>query len=138
MDELGETLGEYFKDRPEIEFAYIFGSMVSGRINALSDIDIAIFLDRRKIKKELYPYGYKAQILTDLMKLLKTNNVDLVVFDEANPLLCHRVLYFGKLIYVKNEKKRVQFQISTIDKYNDFKQIHKLHERRYHGRTTAL
>ena len=74
----------------------------------------------------MYRYGYKAEVLSDLIKSLKTNNVDLVILNEADILLRHRVLYFGKLIYSKNEKKRIEFQVDTINKYNDFKQLIKL------------
>ncbi|MFH1338474.1 MAG: nucleotidyltransferase domain-containing protein [Candidatus Omnitrophota bacterium] len=125
--EIQSVSEEYFKRHPEIELVYIFGSVAQARINILSDIDIAILLDTKEVDDRLYNYGYKAQILTDLMKLLRTNNVDLVILNEANPLLRHRVLYFGKLIYFKSERKRIQFQVETIDKYVDFKQLFKSH-----------
>ena len=57
------------------------------------------------------------------MKLLKTNKVDLVILNEAPPLLKHRVLYTGKLVYFKNEETRIQFQVECIDNYNDFKYL---------------
>lgn len=128
IDEIREILEEYFqKKHPEIELAYIFGSIAQERANVLSDIDIAIILDKEQINERLYRYGYKAEILTDLIKLLKTDNVDLVILNEANSLLRHRVLYSGKLIYSKNEKKRIQFQVDAINRYNDFKQLIKPH-----------
>lgn len=127
IDKIKEILKQYFQNHPEIEVAYIFGSTAQGKINVLSDIDIAIILDSQQVNEKLYRYGYKAEILTDLIKLLKTNNVDLVILNEANSLLRHRVLYFGNLIYSKNEKKRIQFQIDTINKYNDFRQLIRPH-----------
>jgi predicted nucleotidyltransferase len=127
IDKIKEILKQYFQNHPEIEVAYIFGSTAQGKINVLSDIDIAIILDSQEVNEKLYRYGYKAEILTDLIKLLKTNNVDLVILNEANSLLRHRVLYFGNLIYSKNEKKRIQFQIDTINKYNDFRQLIRPH-----------
>ncbi|MBL7131940.1 MAG: nucleotidyltransferase domain-containing protein, partial [Candidatus Omnitrophica bacterium] len=124
IEKIIEILKEYFQERhPEIEVAYIFGSIAQETTNALSDIDIGLILNKEKINERLYRYGYKAEFLTDLIKVLKTNNVDLVFLNEANSLLKHKVLYFGKLIYSKNEKKRIQFQIDTINKYNDFRQL---------------
>jgi len=123
IDEIKKILRPYFQKHPEIEVAYIFGSTVQGRTNVLSDVDIAVILDRQQVNEKSYRYGYKAEILTDLIKLLKTNNVDLVILNEASPLLRHRVLYFGSLVYSKNEKKRIQFQVETINKYNDFRQL---------------
>lgn len=125
MDEIKNILNKYFQKHTEVEVAYIFGSFARGKINPLSDIDIAIIIDREQINEKAYRYGYKAGILADLIKLLKKNDIDLVILNEANALLKHRVLYFGKLIFVKNEKKRIAFQTDTIDKYNDFKQLMK-------------
>jgi predicted nucleotidyltransferase len=127
VNEIKEILAGYFKTRSEIEVAYIFGSLAQGRINILSDIDIAIIIDIQQIKERQYHYGYKAEVLADLIKLLKTNKVDLVILNEANPLLRHRVLYFGRLIYSKNEKNRIQFQVDTINKYIDYKYLVKIH-----------
>jgi len=126
IDKIKEILKQYFKKHPEIEVAYIFGSVAQGKENPLSDIDIAIIINPQQINEKMYRYGYKAEVLSDLIKLLKTNNVDLVILNEADILLRHRVLYFGKLIYSKNEKKRIEFQVDTINKYNDFKQLIKL------------
>lgn len=123
IDEIKSILKKYFQKHTEIEVAYIFGSVTQGRTSSLSDIDIAVITDSQQIKEETYRYGYKAEILTDLIKLLKTNDVDLVILNEVNTLLKHRVLYFGKLIYSKNERKRIAFQTDTINKYNDYKQL---------------
>ena len=123
INEIKSILKKYFQKHTEIEVAYIFGSVTQGRTSSLSDIDIAVITDSQQIKEETYRYGYKAEILTDLIKLLKTNDVDLVILNEVNTLLKHRVLYFGKLIYSKNERKRIAFQTETINKYNDYKQL---------------
>ena len=122
-----EFLIAYFEKHPEIEVAYIFGSVAQGTISSLSDIDIAVLIDNRQIDENSYRYGYKAEILSDFIKLFKTNAIDLVILNEANTLLRHRVLYSGKILYFKNEKKRIEFQTSTISKYNDYKQFMRHH-----------
>ena len=122
-----ECLIQYLEKHPEIEVAYIFGSVAQGKITPLSDIDIAILVDNQKIDENVYRYGYKAEILSDLIKLLKTNAIDLVILNEANTLLRHRILYYGKILHSKNEKKRIVFQTTTISKYNDYKQIMRCH-----------
>ena len=127
LDNIKTMLADYFQRQEEIEIAYIFGSIARGTESALSDIDIAILIDDQQINEDKFRYGYKAEILADLMKILKTNNVDLAILNEANTLLRHRVLYHGKLIYSKNEKKRIEFQTNTIDKYIDFKELMKPH-----------
>jgi predicted nucleotidyltransferase len=122
-----ECLIHYLEKHPEIEVAYIFGSVAQGKITPLSDIDIAILIDNQQIDENAYRYGYKAEILSDFIKLLKTNTIDLVILNEANTLLRHRVLYSGKILHSKNEKKRIVFQTTTISKYNDFQQLMRCH-----------
>lgn len=114
-----EGLIQYFEKHPEIEVAYIFGSVAQGKITPLSDIDIAILIDTDQIDENAYRYGYKAEILSDFIKLLKTNDIDLVILNEVNTLLRHRVLYSGKILHSKNGKKRIVFQTTTISKYNE-------------------
>ena len=125
IDLIKKTLNDYFKDRDEIIFAYIFGSTVTETSNKLSDIDIAIFINEKKINEKDYRYGYQAEILTDLMKELKTDKVDLVILNYATTLLKHRVIYFGELIYSIDEKERVKFKVNTINKYMDYKMLKK-------------
>jgi predicted nucleotidyltransferase len=122
-----EFLIQYLEKHPEIEVAYIFGSVAQGKITPLSDIDIAILIDSNQIDENAYRYGYKAEILSDFIKLLKTNAIDLVILNEVNTLLRHRVLYSGKILHSKNEKKRIAFQTTTISKYNDYKQLMRYH-----------
>jgi hypothetical protein len=127
FESIKKTLADYFARHTEVEVAYIFGSVAQGKSSALSDIDIAILVDKQQVNENAYRYGYKAEITTDLISLLKTNAVDLVILNDANTLLRHRVLYHGKLIYSKNEKKRIEFETSTIDRYIDFKEFIKPH-----------
>lgn len=126
MEDTIQKLREYFSTRTEIKVAYIFGSKVSKRENRLSDIDIAILINEALLKV-VYPYGYKARILTDLMKLLKTNKVDLVILNQAPPLLRHRVIYYGRLIYSCAESDRINLEVRTINEYNDLKRLLDVH-----------
>ena len=124
---LKQILQKYFEKRPEIKFAYLFGSVAQKRDNPLSDIDIAVMLDYRYIEEDLYPYGYKANLITDLIKILKTDKIDVVLLDKAPILLRHRVIYYGCLVFSRDEKERINFQVETIKKYNDYKYIIKPH-----------
>ena len=123
IDNIIPELKSYFIKRKEIIFAYIFGSLVKKTANKLSDIDIAIFINKEDVNEKDYRYGYQAEILTDLMQELKTDKVDLVILNSAGILIKHRVIYFGKLIYCTDEKERVKFQVETINKYMDYKML---------------
>jgi predicted nucleotidyltransferase len=118
-----KSLRAFFETRPEIDCAYIFGSIAARRANPLSDVDIAVSLNPGMIRERAYRYGYKACLLTDLMQLLKTSRVDLVFIDRAPVLLKHRIVCSGLLLFTRNEKKRIALQVDTINKYNDMRHL---------------
>lgn len=117
---------QYFSKRPEIKVSYLFGSRSYGKGTKLSDIDIAILIDESQARKD-HPYGYKAKVLTDLIKMLNTDNVDLVILNQAPSLLKHRVIYYGELIFSRDERERINFQVKTIDEYDDVKRLLSAH-----------
>ena len=123
LNGLKTKLKNFFKEKEEILFAYIFGSFATKSNNKFSDIDIAIFTDIKKINQKNFRYGYQAEVLTDLMHFLKTDKVDLILLNSAPPLLKYRVIYHGNLVYCKDDRERINFQIDSINKYMDFKML---------------
>ena len=121
-DQIIALLRTFFASRPEIKAGYLFGSRASGRENNRSDIDIAILKDGA-VDNASHPYGYPANVLTELFKLLRTDQVDLAILNSAPPLLRHRVLRFGKLIYCTDETARVRFQVKTMRDYCDSRRL---------------
>lgn len=120
IKEIKDRVTKYFFTRPEIEVGYIFGSKAKGQENKLSDIDIAILIDEEKAPRSL-PYGYKANILTVLMKVLETEKLDLVILNESPLFLCFRVIHDGLILYSKDEIKRIQFEVKIMSRYLDRK-----------------
>ena len=78
--------------REEILEAYVFGSAATGQAQAHSDIDIAVYLLDRPSASA---FGYEADLASALMRELGSDGVDVVVLNEAPPLLYHRVLRDG-------------------------------------------
>jgi predicted nucleotidyltransferase len=69
-----EALGEYFASREDVLFAYLFGSHARGRTHALSDVDVAVFLDDgpdsyQRLKVRL-------DIMGGVMRIAHTDRVD--------------------------------------------------------------
>lgn len=125
--DLIKTLSHYFASRPEIRLGYLFGSHALGRANPMSDIDIAVLVDEKQGGGS-YPYGYKARICTDLMKILKTNHVDVVLLNKASYFLRHRVISCGRPLYAREEIERVYFEADTMGRYPDIKRLLALHQ----------
>ena len=127
IDEIQDRVADYLATRPEIKVGYIFGSRATNKGNKLSDIDIALLIDRALLKGS-FPYGYKARILTDLAKILRTDRMDLVILNDAPCLLGHRVIRYGKVLFSRDESERIDFQVSMINKYLDIKRLLLAHQ----------
>lgn len=119
-------LRSYFRNRPEVQIAYLFGSQATGRTTPLSDVDVAVLVDPSRIPPSM-PYGYKAEIGADLIRLLKTNQVDLVLLNQAPPFLLHRVLNSGRCLFARNRQTRLRFEADAMGRYLDVKPLLQSH-----------
>ncbi|HZX49456.1 MAG: hypothetical protein A2Z47_06380 [Thermodesulfovibrio sp. RBG_19FT_COMBO_42_12] len=130
--ECSQTLIEGIKillsPREEILLAYLFGSFSKGVSTPLSDIDIAVLI-HGDISEEKYPYGYRSELLTYLMKGLRTNRIDLVILNDAPPFLKFQVVRHEQIIISRSEDKRIDFQVKTISRYNDVKRLMSIQQR---------
>jgi len=115
---LERKLAGILDSRAEVLEAYLFGSVARGRAQAHSDIDVAVFVD-----PEVTPtggFGYRAELTTDLMAGLGTNEVDVVVLNDAPPLLYHRVLRDGIRVLSRNLKETTVREARAVSRYCDF------------------
>ena len=62
-------------------------------------------------------------MISDLMCLLKTNEIDLIILNNVPPLLSHRVISRGLLVYSKNDLAKNIFTVETIKHYIDTKPL---------------
>jgi predicted nucleotidyltransferase len=101
----------------DIQAAYVFGSVVSGKTRRDSDVDVAVLLsDRVSASKR---FEYRLQLISDIGAALQRSDVDLVILNDASPLLAHRVLSLGKLIFERSPSARIRFQVMTANRYAD-------------------
>ncbi len=100
-----------FKEE-DIVFCYIFGSYGKGKVSPLSDVDIAVYL---KTKKDLFER--KIEILGIANEILKTDEVDLIILNEAPLSLIHSVFRTGKLLFSRDELLRVKFFAKNLKEY---------------------
>ena len=82
---LTERLAELFDPREEILEAYLFGSHARRQAHPHSDVDVAVYVDDARADDT--GYGYRANLITDLMAGLGFNDVDVAVLNRAPPLL---------------------------------------------------
>lgn len=109
-----ELLQKSLSLNEEIIFAYVFGSYGLEKTGPLSDVDIALYLESaERIWKK------KMTLIGDITSILKTDEVDLVILNEAPLSLCYQVLRTGKLLFSKDEALRIGFVSNVYDMYCD-------------------
>lgn len=103
--------------RREVAAAYVFGSVATGRTRKESDVDVAILLARPLPASRAL--SYRLKLMADLGSALHRPDVDLVLLNDASPLLAHRVLSKGRLVFERSRSARVRFQVRTASRYAD-------------------
>ena len=108
----------------EVLLAYLFGSTARGDSRPDSDVDIAVLVDRGALGPDTGIY--RASLLTELIRCLGCNDVDLVLLNDAPAVLCHRVLRDGQLVLSRDDRVRVAFTEQTMRRYYDTAYLRKL------------
>ena len=93
-----------------VSFAILFGSRApGGRPRPDSDWDVAVYLDER-----LGPEARFAARLRLATELSDIGRVDLVVLNDAPPLLAHRALQGGRRLFTRDARTYVRFFVRTL------------------------
>jgi len=104
--------------RDEILEAYLFGSHARGQARSDSDVDVAVYVDETAADKG--HWGYRAELGTDLMVALGTDDVGVVVLNEAPILLYHRVLRDGVRLLSRDLRTTTTRAGQALSRYFDF------------------
>lgn len=120
---------DFLRGREDVLFAYLFGSLATGRAHALSDVDVAVYLDAADLP------ACRLAILGGLQDALRLEAVDLVVLNSAPLPLRARVLRSRRLLADRAPLVRQAFESATMRSYLDFAKLEaRILERRYlHG-----
>ncbi|MDP2871808.1 MAG: nucleotidyltransferase domain-containing protein [Bacillota bacterium] len=124
VDEILVRILPCIAGRPEVVFAYVFGSTARAEARLDSDVDIAVFLTPEMAQTDLGPF--RSMLLTELLACLSRNDVDLVILNQAPAVLRHRVLRDGVLIFSRDETARVGFTVDTLRRYVDTAPLRRL------------
>ena len=105
----------YLQSMPDILFAYLFGSFGRGKRLPLSDVDIAVYLKERLVVQEK-----KIEILGALSDILQTDEIDLVVLNNAPLPLRMSILENKKVVVDREPFLRHHYESLTMREYFDF------------------
>ncbi len=120
LADLEEKLARYAREKGLVAL-YLFGSAAHGALQALSDIDVAVLLPK-EIDSENY-FDTRLQMTLELMKLLGFIEIDLVILNQAPPLLKYQVVTRGRALYSRDDRERDRFEARAVLEYLDFKPI---------------
>ncbi len=127
-----EPLERTLRERPEVLDAYLFGSQALGNVHAESDVDVAVYVDREQAGDPAF--GYAAELATVLASALGRDRVDVVLLNEAPPLLYHRVLRDGVRLLARDPRATTGREGRALSRYCDYvpqlRKIEAAHARR--------
>lgn len=115
--EIRDKVAEYFSSRTDIKFAYLFGSQAKNNTGRLSDIDIAVYLDERL--NEHKRFNVRLGLIGEAARLLRNDNIDLVTLNDVDIFLAYQVVFFGKIIYCRDELSRIRYEAKILSLYFD-------------------
>lgn len=123
IDRLKKKLVPFFEHQLDVSLAFLFGSVAERRIHQLSDIDIAVFYNKKvSFKRHL-------QLVNDLTSVLETDNIDVVDMNTASPLILHDIFSFGQLVLCRDDNLYIQMRLKTLRQFDDMTHILKIQGR---------
>jgi len=120
-------LETYFAGRSDVALAYLFGSLARGQAGPLSDIDVAVLLAGAPAADACFQA--RLDIIGDLMRRLHTNDVDVLILNQAPLTLRYAVLRDGVLLFARSQHDAVAFRVRTLNEYFDFAPMIAMHQR---------
>ncbi len=116
--DLIESLKSVISEHEEVIAAYLYGSAAQGIMREDSDIDVGILLADDAAPDYRYGVRMAGEIQS---RLCIARDVDLRVLNRRPVRFLNQVLRYGKLVFVRDEKKRVEFETDVLKEYLDFK-----------------
>ena len=121
-----EQLKQAFTDRGVV-LAYLFGSQAEGKAGPLSDVDVAVLLGSHVDREQWF--HTQLDLIGDLTGLFQRDDVDVVILNEATPVLAYEVARFGQVLYEAEPGTRADFELAALRRYVDTEPLRQLQDR---------
>ena len=99
----------------DIILAYLFGSQVQGYIGPMSDIDIAVLLDKPDETGTV-----RNTVRSAIASATDQERVDVVFLNRAAVQLAYAIIVDGELIYERDAYTRVEYEAKIMSLYFDY------------------
>ena len=111
-------------DRDGVVAAMLFGSQATGEAGPLSDVDVAVWADPALGRLERF--DLRLALMGEASRALHTDEVALVVLNDAPPLLQHRALRDSVRLVDRDPPCRIRLETRAILDYLDTKPLREL------------
>ena len=88
---------------PGVVAAFLFGSHARGAAHRDSDIDVGVLLDRRQFPDRRARFAVRLRLTGWLIAATHCNQVDVVVLNDAPPLLSRHIVTRGERLFCADE-----------------------------------
>lgn len=114
-------IGAFLSHRREVLLAFVFGSFLEERLTEESDVDVAILF------KDNPDFSLLTEIMDGISKITRLQT-DIVVLNNASPIIKMQVLKRGQVIKKINDSVYNEFFLRTVKEYDDLKMVRKEQE----------
>ncbi len=104
--------GQVWEAFPDVIAAWAFGSAQTGRLGESSDLDVGVLFALTPSLDDL------AHLRAKLQQALQVDDIDLVVLNEASPILRFEVTC-GRLLFCRDMPRLAEFVSLTAREYED-------------------
>jgi hypothetical protein len=122
---LAET-SQCFARHPEVLVAYLFGSHARGKPTPISDVDVAVLLSEA-VPRETY-LDYRIALMEELARIFTSDEVQVIILNQAPPLLAYKVVVEGKSLFCRDELARLRFRTDATRRYLDTKALRRVQD----------
>lgn len=104
-------------DRDGVVAAMLIGSQARGEAGPLSDVDIAVWCQRELDRDQRW--DLQLSLMGAAQDTLRTNEVDVVMLNDAPPLLQHRAIRDAVMLVERDRAQRIRFETRAVLNYLD-------------------
>jgi uncharacterized protein YutE (UPF0331/DUF86 family) len=126
-------LQNLFQTSP-VDAAYLAGSTAGRKIaGTYNELDIALLLLNAVKANEFF--DYQVYFVSELSKALETNELDIVILNQASLLQRWQVIRTWGLLYQRDQKRRVEYEARAAMEYLEFKKYDEVQSKALAERT---
>ena len=126
LNNVMQTIEDALQKEQGVLFCYLFGSFARGNAIPKSDVDVALYLSGEKQQDF---FQMRLSLIEKLTRALG-KEVDVVVLNTAFPFLKYAVLKEGILVFERDPRTRIEFELRALNEYFDYKPILELYRTR--------